>query len=314
MSIFWRPTLHRLWVRTRLASPAAVAAEGARQRMGRRYAHGAQPRARRRSAARAAAQEPPRRRIAHETLGVRAARRLVPLVALYAGHPALPALVERCVRTTQDSHAAVAWGAAAAAILEGVILGKTVTGAMKTAVGGLLNPRPRGDAPGGAQPYPDPVCSAPARSRRNASGADRPHTRALLLSGVLHASSRQRARGCCWACMHARARCSAARDVAAAEAAPRCAATTVRDSTAPTRSCAKTKPGALHEAGARARAGELSSAVAALGSEVVHALAVVLRMLDDKTPLAEALARLGRHSHLPMPLQTAVLLLLQARA
>jgi hypothetical protein len=238
----------------------------------------------------------------------------VPLVALYAGHPALPALVERCVRTTQDSHAAVAWGAAAAAILEGVVLGKTVTGAMKTAVGGLLNPRPRGDAPGGAQPYPDPVCSAPARSRRNASGADRPHTRALLLSGVLHASSRQRARGCCWARMHARARRSAARDVSAAEAAPRCAATTVRDATAPTRSCAKTKPGALHEAGARVRAGELSSAVAALGGEVVHALAVVLRMLDDKTPLAEALARLGRHSHLPMPLQTAVLLLLQARA
>ena len=51
----------------------------------------------------------------------------------------------------------------------------------------------------------------------------------------------------------------------------------------------------------------------ALGGEVVHALAVVLRLLDDKTPTAEALSRLGRHSHLPMPLQTAVLLLLQAR-
>ena len=51
----------------------------------------------------------------------------------------------------------------------------------------------------------------------------------------------------------------------------------------------------------------------ALGGEVVHALAVVLRLLDDKMPTPEALARLGRHSHLPMPLQTAVLLLLQAR-
>ena len=71
-------------------------------------------------------------------------------MALYAGHPRLPALVERCVRTTQDSHAAVAWGVAAAAILEGVILGKTVTGAMKAAVSGLLNPRARGTTPDGA--------------------------------------------------------------------------------------------------------------------------------------------------------------------
>ncbi len=46
---------------------------------------------------------------------------------------------------------------------------------------------------------------------------------------------------------------------------------------------------------------------------MVHALAVVLRMLDDKMPAAEALSRLGRHSHLPMPLQTALLLLLQVR-
>ena len=79
------------------------------------------------------------------------ASRLVPLVALYAGHPRLPALVERCVRTTQDSHAAVAWGVAAAAILEGVVLGKTVTGAMKAAVSGLLNPRARGTTPDGAR-------------------------------------------------------------------------------------------------------------------------------------------------------------------
>ena len=70
-------------------------------------------------------------------------------MALYAGHPRLPALVERCVRTTQDSHAAVAWGAAAATLLEGVILGKTVTGAMKAAVHGLLHPRARGSAPDG---------------------------------------------------------------------------------------------------------------------------------------------------------------------
>lgn len=57
----------------------------------------------------------------------------------------------------------------------------------------------------------------------------------------------------------------------------------------------------------------MSGAAQALGGEVVHALAVVLRMLDDKMPAAEALARLGRHSHLPMPLQTALLLLLQVR-
>ena len=80
----------------------------------------------------------------------------MPLVALYAGHPRLPALVERCVRTTQDNHAAVAWGLAAATILEGVVLGKTVTGAMKPAIAGLLNPRARGASPDGAPQFPAP--------------------------------------------------------------------------------------------------------------------------------------------------------------
>jgi len=56
--------------------------------------------------------------------------RLAPLVAAFAGDGRLAVAVERATRTTQNSDAAAAWGAAGAAILERLVLGSAAAAAV----------------------------------------------------------------------------------------------------------------------------------------------------------------------------------------
>jgi hypothetical protein len=72
--------------------------------------------------------------------------RLAPLVAAFAGNPRLMELVEMATRVTQNTDAAVAWACSGAAVLEGIILGKSALQSVKDtkreltmeAAGGLL--------------------------------------------------------------------------------------------------------------------------------------------------------------------------------
>lgn len=59
------------------------------------------------------------------------------MTAIYAGHPELPKLVEIAVRAQQNSDRAVAFGVAAALLLEKVILVSSGPGA-RTACCGIL--------------------------------------------------------------------------------------------------------------------------------------------------------------------------------
>ena len=63
--------------------------------------------------------------------------RLPPLVAAFAGDAALLPTVADMIRTTQDSPAAVAWGAAAARVLEAVILGAPPAQAVQAAIAAM---------------------------------------------------------------------------------------------------------------------------------------------------------------------------------
>jgi hypothetical protein len=69
-----------------------------------------------------------------------AVARLPPLVAAFAGDPALLTAVERMVRVTQNSDIAVAWGTAAARVLEAVILGAQPVDAVGVAIRQLRDP------------------------------------------------------------------------------------------------------------------------------------------------------------------------------
>ncbi len=59
------------------------------------------------------------------------AARLAPLVAAFAGDARLMEVVEMATRVTQNTDAAVAWACTGAAVLEGVILGKSALQAVK---------------------------------------------------------------------------------------------------------------------------------------------------------------------------------------
>ena len=63
--------------------------------------------------------------------------RLPPLVAAFAGDAALLPVVADMIRTTQDSATAVAWGAAAARVLEAVILGAPPAQAVQAAIAAM---------------------------------------------------------------------------------------------------------------------------------------------------------------------------------
>lgn len=69
-----------------------------------------------------------------------AVARLPPLVAAYAGDPQLLPAVEQMVCVTQNSDIAVAWGTAAARVLEAVILGATPADAVGLAIRQLRDP------------------------------------------------------------------------------------------------------------------------------------------------------------------------------
>jgi hypothetical protein len=69
-----------------------------------------------------------------------AVARLPPLVAAYAGDRQLLTAVEQMVRVTQNSDIAVAWGTAAARVLEAVILGAKPADAVGLAIRQLRDP------------------------------------------------------------------------------------------------------------------------------------------------------------------------------